>query len=89
MAEIPLNQFAVTMSTVPLALSFDHTNLLTFSSLFPINFQGKCEKKNFSDWKVKGVPTEVLAREYLRRYGVEHYWDLALSETIVEQEQDD
>lgn len=54
-----------------------------------IVWEGKCEKKNFSDWKVKGVPTEVLAREYLRRYGVEHYWDLALSETIVEQEQDD
>ena len=52
-------------------------------------FQGKCEKKNFTDWKVKSIPTEVLAREHLRRFGVEHYWDLALSESIVEQGDDD
>ena len=52
-------------------------------------FQGKTEKKSFTDWKVKSIPTEVLAREHLRRHGVEHYWDLALSETIVEQGQDD
>ena len=52
-------------------------------------FQGKTERKCFTDWKVKSIPTEVLAREHLRRHGVEHYWDLALSETIVEQGQDD
>ena len=51
--------------------------------------QGKREKKSFSDWKVKGVPTEVLARDHLKRYGIEHYWDLALSESIMEQGQDD
>ena len=33
-----------------------------------------------------GFPTDSLAREHLKRYGVKHYWDLALSETIVEQE---
>ena len=47
------------------------------------------EKKCFGDWKVKGIPTEVLAREHLRRFGVEHYWDLALSETIIEQGKDE
>ena len=51
--------------------------------------QGKREKKSFTDWKVKGVPTEVLARDHLKRYGIEHYWDLALSESIMEQGQDD
>ena len=51
--------------------------------------QGKCEKKSFTDWKVKSIPTEVLAREHLRRFGVEHYWDLALSESIVERGEED
>ena len=51
--------------------------------------QGKTERKSFTDWKVKSIPTEVLARELLRRFGVEHYWDLALSETVVEQGEDE
>ena len=51
--------------------------------------QGKMERKCFGDWKVKGIPTEVLAREHLRRFGVEHYWDLALSETVIEQGKDE
>lgn len=48
--------------------------------------QGKVQDRCFQDWKIKGFPTDGLAREHLKRYGVEHYWDLALSETIVEQE---
>ncbi|CAI8057146.1 U4/U6 small nuclear ribonucleoprotein Prp3, partial [Geodia barretti] len=59
------------------------------SSKCSIVWEGKMEKKCFGDWKVKGIPTEVLAREHLRRFGVEHYWDLALSETIIEQGKDE
>ncbi len=47
--------------------------------------QGRC----FSDWKMKVFPTEALAREHLKKYGVEHYWDLALSESIVEEEEEE
>ena len=42
----------------------------------------------FNDWKVRYFSSEGLARDHLKRHGVEHYWDLALSETIVEQEED-
>lgn len=38
--------------------------------------------------KVRYLPTENLARDHLKRHGVEHYWDLALSQAIVEQEGD-
>ena len=48
--------------------------------------QGKVQDRCFPDWKIKGFPAEGLAREHLKRHGVEHYWDLALSETIVEEE---
>ena len=35
--------------------------------------------------KVRYFPTENLARDHLKRHGVEHYWDLALSEAILEE----
>ena len=38
--------------------------------------------------QVRYFPTENLARDHLKRHGVEHYWDLALSQAIVEQEGD-
>jgi len=38
--------------------------------------------------QVRYFHTENLARDHLKRHGVEHYWDLALSQTIVEQEGD-
>ena len=51
-----------------------------------LSLQGKVQDRCFPDWKIKGFPTEGLAREHLKRHSVEHYWDLALSETIVEEE---
>lgn len=42
------------------------------------------QDRSFGDWKVRACPTEALAREHLKRHGVEHYWDLALSTAIVE-----
>ena len=77
-------------------MRLERYNARAFGLLTRIDFplsdyfnQGKMEKKCFGDWKVKGIPTEVLAREHLRRFGVEHYWDLALSETIIEQGKDE
>ena len=29
-----------------------------------------------------------MAREHLKKYGVEHYWDLALSESLLEGAED-
>ena len=53
-----------------------------------IVWEGKVHDRAFNDWKVRYFSTEGLARDHLKRHGVEHYWDLALSETIVEQEED-
>ncbi|XP_065841750.1 U4/U6 small nuclear ribonucleoprotein Prp3-like [Oscarella lobularis] len=52
-------------------------------------WQGTNRDRNFIDWKIKQVGAEVFAREHLKKYGVEHYWDLALSQSIVEEEEDD
>lgn len=51
-------------------------------------WEGKVHDRAFNDWKVRHFTTEGLARDHLKRHGVEHYWDLALSEAIVEQEED-
>lgn len=31
---------------------------------------------------------QSTAREHLKKYGVEHYWDLALSESLLENADD-
>ncbi|KAL5469415.1 hypothetical protein EMCRGX_G030668 [Ephydatia muelleri] len=49
-------------------------------------WEGMNQTRCFYDWKMKHCPTESLAREHLKKFGVEHYWDLALSKVIVEQE---
>ena len=54
-------------------------------SLIP---QGTNQERNFSDWKFKLCPMQSIAREHLKRYGVEHYWDLALSESLLENADD-
>ena len=51
-------------------------------------WEGKVHDRAFNDWKVRHFSSEGQARDHLKRHGVEHYWDLALSETIVEQEED-
>ena len=51
-------------------------------------WEGKVHDRAFNDWKIRHFSTEGLARDHLKRHSVEHYWDLALSETIVEQEDD-
>jgi len=30
-----------------------------------------------------------MAREFLKKYGAEHYWDLALSESIVATDEEE
>lgn len=54
-------------------------------SLIP---QGTNQERNFSDWKFKLCPMQSIAREHLKKYGVEHYWDLALSESLLENADD-
>jgi len=34
--------------------------------------------------KFKACPTENFAREQFKKFGVEHYWDLAFSSSVLE-----
>ena len=49
--------------------------------------KGTNKERNFIDWKIKHVAAEVFARDHLKKYGVGHYWDLALSQSIVEEDE--
>ncbi|XP_015774527.1 PREDICTED: U4/U6 small nuclear ribonucleoprotein Prp3-like [Acropora digitifera] len=47
-------------------------------------WEGTNKERNFSDWKFKLCPMQATARQHLKKYGVEHYWDLALSESLLQ-----
>ncbi|KAL9976635.1 hypothetical protein ACROYT_G013957 [Oculina patagonica] len=51
-------------------------------------WEGTNQERNFSDWKFKLCPMQTMARDHLKKYGVEHYWDLALSESLLENADD-
>lgn len=52
-------------------------------------WEGTAQSKSFYDWKFKSCPSEQMAREFLKKYGAEHYWDLALSESIVATDEEE
>ena len=60
--------------------------LITYDYLF--STQGTNKERSFNDWKFKQCPTEAVAREHLKKYGVEHYWDLARREMLLEGTED-
>lgn len=47
-------------------------------------WEGTSKQRNFGDVKFKACPTERLAREYFKKHKVEHYWDLAYSNAVLE-----
>ncbi|XP_028391992.1 U4/U6 small nuclear ribonucleoprotein Prp3-like [Dendronephthya gigantea] len=51
-------------------------------------WEGTEKKRRFSDFKMKTCANESAAREYLKTYGVEHYWDLSISESLLEGAED-
>lgn len=51
--------------------------------------QGIRNNRHFYDWRFKQCPSESIAREHLKKHGAEHYWDMALSLSIVEQDNSD
>lgn len=51
--------------------------------------QGIRNTRHFYDWRFKQCPSESIAREHLKKHGAEHYWDMALSLSIVEHDKDD
>uniref|UniRef100_A0A8C4T3X0 U4/U6 small nuclear ribonucleoprotein Prp3 n=1 Tax=Erpetoichthys calabaricus TaxID=27687 RepID=A0A8C4T3X0_ERPCA len=46
------------------------------------------QQRSFGDIKFKQCPTENMAREHFKKHGTEHYWDLALSESVLESTED-
>ncbi|XKL59109.1 hypothetical protein PGB90_000125 [Kerria lacca] len=47
-------------------------------------WEGMSKQRNFGEVKFKACATEKLAREQLKKHGVEQYWDLAYSKTILD-----
>ncbi|XP_063438175.1 U4/U6 small nuclear ribonucleoprotein Prp3-like isoform X2 [Mytilus trossulus] len=52
-------------------------------------WEGTTKNRAFVEIKFKVCPTEAFAREQFKRFGVEHYWDLAYSGAIMETTGDD
>ncbi|KAG7474423.1 hypothetical protein JOB18_008379 [Solea senegalensis] len=52
-------------------------------------WEGTSKERSFvGDMKFKQCPTENMAREHFKKHGTEHYWDLALSQSVLETSDD-
>uniref|UniRef100_A0AAQ6IKT6 U4/U6 small nuclear ribonucleoprotein Prp3 n=1 Tax=Anabas testudineus TaxID=64144 RepID=A0AAQ6IKT6_ANATE len=51
-------------------------------------WEGTAKERSFGDMKFKQCPTESMAREHFKKHGTEHYWDLALSQSVLETTDD-
>uniref|UniRef100_A0A6Q2XBZ1 U4/U6 small nuclear ribonucleoprotein Prp3 n=1 Tax=Esox lucius TaxID=8010 RepID=A0A6Q2XBZ1_ESOLU len=51
-------------------------------------WEGTAKDRNFGEMKFKQCPTENMAREHFKKHGTEHYWDLALSQSVLESTDD-
>ncbi|XP_069796628.1 U4/U6 small nuclear ribonucleoprotein Prp3 [Narcine bancroftii] len=51
-------------------------------------WEGTAKERSFGDMKFKQCPTESMAREHFKKHGVEQYWDLAISESVLEVTED-
>jgi len=52
-------------------------------------FQGVVKNRAFGEMKFKACPTVNMARDHFKKFGVEHYWDLAFSSLVLEDATDD
>lgn len=60
--------------------------ILTDDATAVVPWQGTTKGRSFGEMKFKLCPNESFAREHFRKQGVEHYWDLCYSGTVIEQE---
>lgn len=51
-------------------------------------WEGTTKHRSFGEMKFKACPTEALAREHFKKHGVEHYWDLAYSVSVLDGAED-
>lgn len=47
-------------------------------------WEGMVKERAFPDFKYKPMKTEEMVREFFKKYSVQHYWDAALSGTVLE-----
>ncbi|XP_030013006.1 U4/U6 small nuclear ribonucleoprotein Prp3 [Sphaeramia orbicularis] len=47
-------------------------------------WEGTAKERSFGEMKFKQCPTESMAREHFKKHGTEHYWDLALSQSVLD-----
>lgn len=47
-------------------------------------WEGTAKERSYGDMKFKQCPTENMAREHFKKHNTEHYWDLALSQSVLE-----
>lgn len=47
-------------------------------------WEGLVKNRSFGEVKFKNSPNESFAREIFKNHGVEHYWDLAYSMSILD-----
>ncbi|XP_042905700.2 U4/U6 small nuclear ribonucleoprotein Prp3-like [Parasteatoda tepidariorum] len=51
-------------------------------------WEGTVTQRSFGDIMFKLCPTETFAREFFKKRGVEHYWDLVYGTSILEAAED-
>ncbi|XP_029307912.1 U4/U6 small nuclear ribonucleoprotein Prp3 [Cottoperca gobio] len=51
-------------------------------------WDGTAKERSFGEMKFKQCPTENMAREHFKKHGTEHYWDLALSKSVLDSTDD-
>uniref|UniRef100_A0AAQ5Z160 U4/U6 small nuclear ribonucleoprotein Prp3 n=1 Tax=Amphiprion ocellaris TaxID=80972 RepID=A0AAQ5Z160_AMPOC len=51
-------------------------------------WEGTAKERSFGEMKFKQCPTESMAREHFKKHATEHYWDLALSQSVLEPTDD-
>ena len=64
-----------------------HNNFAFYFFFFQIS-QGTNKERNFNEWSMKQFQSEIEARGFLQKYGLEHYWDIALSQSLQEESED-
>jgi U4/U6 small nuclear ribonucleoprotein PRP3 len=47
-------------------------------------WEGTVKQRCFANIIFKSCPTVTFAREYFKKFNVEHYWDIAQSDAIIE-----
>lgn len=47
-------------------------------------WEGTAKERSYGEMKFKQCPTESMAREHFKKHGTEHYWDLALSKSVLD-----